>query len=290
MATPHDPKCQGRFSERGIAQVPAEGFLDAHAILREGLGWFVTGRFFRQDSEVPDRILEFAKHSRSPVLLLAFLVASAALHAMVMFALPDAPLQRAPLPLTVLEVVLVQTTPSAPPPVADVPAGHDARGSPVFAERVPGARPAARPRSTARPPMQTVLTLPDVPAPDSVTIPAETEPTVPVVPPESAPRVAKLEPQTPPSFSAAYLRNPAPRYPVAARRAGEQGTVTLKVRVGSSGLPLRVEVEKTSGAVRLDNAALDAVKQWRFVPARRGSTAIESWVLVPIVFRLEDPS
>ena len=108
MATPHDPKCQGRFSERGIAQVPAEGFLDAHAILREGLGWFVTGRFFRQDSEVPDRILEFAKHSRSPVLLLAFLVASAALHAMVMFALPDAPLQRAPLPLTVLEVVLVE--------------------------------------------------------------------------------------------------------------------------------------------------------------------------------------
>ena len=93
-----------------------------------------------------------------------------------------------------------------------------------------------------------------------------------------------------PSFSAAYLRNPAPRYPVAARRAGEQGTVTLRVLVTRDGRPARVDLEKTSGSAHLDAAALEAVRGWRFVPARQGPDAIESWVLVPIVFRLEGVS
>ena len=91
----------------------------------------------------------------------------------------------------------------------------------------------------------------------------------------------------PPAFNAAYLRNPAPRYPPVARRSGEQGTVTLRVLVTPEGLPARVDLERTSGSVHLDNAALEAVKGWRFTPARRGSEAVEGWVLVPIVFRLE---
>jgi len=49
-------------------------------------------------------------------------------------------------------------------------------------------------------------------------------------------------------------------------------------------------VEKASGSPHLDTAALEAVKAWRFAPARRGVEAIESWILVPIVFRLENPS
>ena len=289
-APPFDLQFHARGSERRSAPVRAEGFRDAHAILRGCLGWSATGRSSQQDTEVPDRILELVRHSRSPALLLACLVASAALHAVVILALPDAPSQPVPLRWTVLEVVLVQTTPSAPPPVPDSAAGRDPRRSTVFAERVPGARPAARPRTTARPPLPTILTLPDIPSPDSIAVPLETEPTAPVEPPEPAPRVAKLEPRTLPSFSAAYLRNPAPRYPLAARRAGEQGTVTLKVLVGMDGMPQRVEVEKTSGSPRLDSAALDAVRRWRFAPARRGSTPIESWVLVPVVFRLENPS
>jgi protein TonB len=102
-------------------------------------------------------------------------------------------------------------------------------------------------------------------------------------------RVAVAAPK-PARFSASYLQNPAPRYPLAARRAGEQGTVTLKVLVSIEGLPRRVEIEKTSGSSRLDTAARDAVGRWRFNPARRGNAPIESWVLVPVVFRLEEPS
>jgi len=93
-----------------------------------------------------------------------------------------------------------------------------------------------------------------------------------------------------PSFNAAYLRNPAPRYPLIARRNGEQGTVTLKVLVTREGMPASVSVDKTSGSAHLDSAALEAVRSWRFAPARQGTQPVEAWVLVPIVFRLEPVS
>jgi protein TonB len=77
---------------------------------------------------------------------------------------------------------------------------------------------------------------------------------------------------------------------MSARRRGEQGTVMLRVFVTTDGLPSRVNIETTSGSSALDAAALDAVKTWRFVPARQGGQAVEAWVLVPIVFRLDGGS
>ena len=224
--------------------------------------------------------------------LLMFFFASAALHAAVIigvqgpFTRPDAPA------LPVLEVVLVQTEAARPAPVETVrPEAARSPGARTGA-RVPGAEPAVRPRPKASPRRfeSPVLTLPDPPAAEAVAASEQEPAAAPPMPAEPAPQIASIAPTTPPSFGAEYLRNPAPRYPVAARRAGEQGTVTLKVLVGMDGMPQRVEVEKTSGSPRLDSAALDAVRRWRFVPARRGSTPIESWVLVPVVFRLENPS
>ncbi len=94
----------------------------------------------------------------------------------------------------------------------------------------------------------------------------------------------------PPTYHAAYLRNPPPHYPLAARLNGEQGTVLLKVLVTQQGLPGSVTVEKTSGSPLLDAAAVQTVRQWRFVPARRGEQAVDASVVVPIRFRLEDAS
>lgn len=108
--------------------------------------------------------------------------------------------------------------------------------------------------------------------------------------PSPAPPLAAAQAATPPVFNAAYLRNPPPRYPLVARRNGEEGTVTLKVLVNAEGNPASVDVERTSGSRHLDIAALDTVRSWRFVPARRGDRAVEAWVLVPIVFRLEGAS
>jgi protein TonB len=83
------------------------------------------------------------------------------------------------------------------------------------------------------------------------------------------------------------LRNPAPRYPASARRNGEQGTVLLRVWVGANGATTRAEVARSSGSGALDDAALAAVKSWRFIPAHRGGNAVEGVVTVPMEFRLE---
>lgn len=87
---------------------------------------------------------------------------------------------------------------------------------------------------------------------------------------------------------AAYLRNPSPEYPRLSRRRGEQGRVVLRVRVLASGLPEHIEIASSSGHARLDETAGETVAQWRFTPARRGETAVDSWLLVPVEFRLDD--
>lgn len=137
------------------------------------------------------------------------------------------------------------------------------------------------------------------PAPQKMQAPPEPQP---LVPPQTAPQpqavapaaataevaeVADEEmPLVEPNFQADYLRNPAPAYPRIAKRLGEQGEVSLRVLVDPYGKPRRVELNASSGSDRLDRAAMDAVQRWSFVPARRGSRAMEAWVIVPIVFSL----
>lgn len=88
-------------------------------------------------------------------------------------------------------------------------------------------------------------------------------------------------------FDADYLKNPAPPYPPQSRRLGEEGKVILRVRVSPEGMAEQVEIRTSSGSSRLDDSALRTVRSWKFIPARRGNTAVESWVLVPIIFKLE---
>jgi protein TonB len=90
----------------------------------------------------------------------------------------------------------------------------------------------------------------------------------------------------PPQFGAAYLNNPKPQYPPFARRMGIQGTVMLKVLVSKEGFALKVQIATSSGSDLLDDAALLAVKSWRFVPARKGDQPVDEWVQVPIAFHL----
>jgi protein TonB len=102
---------------------------------------------------------------------------------------------------------------------------------------------------------------------------------------EAAPAVAKprmLQAQ------ADYLNNPKPSYPRLSKRLGEQGEVRLKVQVGATGDVLMVELVKSSGFERLDEAALNAVKDWKFKPAKQGDEPVSSWVEVPVKFILED--
>lgn len=79
-----------------------------------------------------------------------------------------------------------------------------------------------------------------------------------------------------------------PVYPLEARRNRWQGTVLLAVTVSPEGHPIAVDVARSSGHLVLDEAAADAVRQWRFVSARRNGVAVEDRVAVPITFRLRD--
>lgn len=92
----------------------------------------------------------------------------------------------------------------------------------------------------------------------------------------------------PVQYNAAYLNNPRPSYPSMSRRLGEQGKVMLEVQVQADGLPSRVSISKSSGYPRLDNAALDAVKHWKFVPAKRAGIPIAATVIIPMPFVLEN--
>lgn len=85
----------------------------------------------------------------------------------------------------------------------------------------------------------------------------------------------------------ASLNNPRPPYPLAARRLGLQGRVLLAVHVHAGGGCTEVKLKQSSGHALLDEAALQSVSRWRFLPARRGSQPVDSWVDVPVQFRLE---
>ena len=81
---------------------------------------------------------------------------------------------------------------------------------------------------------------------------------------------------------------PKPKYPDTARRDGKEGRVLLRVLVNEEGRTASVEVNRSSGVEVLDQAALEAIKHWRFSPARYGEKPVESWVRIPIDFRLTD--
>lgn len=90
-----------------------------------------------------------------------------------------------------------------------------------------------------------------------------------------------------PPTAPAYLNNPKPVPPNRSIELGESGLVELNVLVDSNGHPQEVKLARSSGFWRLDEAALKAVEQWRFVPASRGGKPETSRVTVPLRFRLK---
>lgn len=92
-------------------------------------------------------------------------------------------------------------------------------------------------------------------------------------------------PTTPAQVDPDYLHRPNPVYPAVSKRLREAGTVLLRVSLDAKGEVRDIDIQTTSAYQRLDQAAMEAVRQWRFVPATRGQQAIASTVLVPIEFK-----
>jgi len=192
-------------------------------------------------------------------------------HALVLAGLLAAPrMQPVPAP-TALMVHLVPAQASAP-----VPAIRPVAKPAVAVSRAQVPQPAR--------PMPLPVPVASAASPSANAVPTDlpVAASAPVAAPAASP-VAESQPR----YDAHYLQNPAPGYPAAARRLGEEGKVMLHVRVDTGGRPVQIDLRTSSGSPRLDRAAVDAVWRWRFVAARRGDTAVEAWVLVPIIFNLK---
>lgn len=164
---------------------------------------------------------------------------------------------------------------------------------------MPATRPAPAPTQlTQRPHAQALpqtTAVPTTPTPVAATAAAESTPsantatTSPAPPSAQTPSVRTASPAAVvlPSSDADYLNNPAPVYPRMSRRMGEQGTVLVRVLISADGRAEQAEIRISSGYARLDEAALDTVKRWRYVPGKRAGTAEAMWFNVPVRFVLD---
>jgi protein TonB len=85
-----------------------------------------------------------------------------------------------------------------------------------------------------------------------------------------------------------FRKPPEPAaYPAKALALNQQGEVLVRARIDCGGTPEAVEVARGSGFPMLDEAALQAVRRWRFIPAQVDGTAVVATVQVPVIFHLQ---
>lgn len=175
----------------------------------------------------------------------------------------------------VLDVILAKPLPIQSTPVAVTP--------PV------ASRKAMHPHTTLAP--QPSASLPDI-SPARTAMPVTERmaegpaPSAPAAEPAAPAPAADVV--TVPTYDAAYLHNPKPNYPLAARKRGIEGQVLLRAEIQPDGQSSRIELKRSSGSDMLDQAALQAVKTWRFEPARRNNRSVLAWVEIPITFKLDN--
>jgi protein TonB len=126
---------------------------------------------------------------------------------------------------------------------------------------------------------------PPIPAPVAVApAPPAPPPPAPSAPPAPAPAPPRVEL---PSSDADYLQNPKPVYPPISKRLGEQGKVVVRVLIGADGTAQDAQLKDSSGYDRLDRAAIETARKWRYVPGKRNGVPEAMWFNVPINFVIE---
>lgn len=217
-----------------------------------------------------------ARHSLLILLLL--------LHLSLLAIFGDAKMPTPPLAAAPLQALLL--APQAPAVSASAPqSAMSQRPQPLHASRTPS-KPALRPSVSASASQQPLASaeVAATPAPQPEAVAAASAAT-----PQSAANLAPAAPVLPPRSDAAFLNNRAAAYPALSRRLREQGRVVLNVHVLADGSVDDVKLHLSSGFPRLDDAALAAVRGWKFVPARRGDEAVALWHTLPLSFSLDQP-
>lgn len=153
---------------------------------------------------------------------------------------------------------------AAPPPVIERPAPQPAPDQKAVTPVV--APPPLVPTSAPPPP----VTVANVPPPPRA---------APVVTPPAGPvSVGNLDEK--------LLAGKPPRYPMESRRKHEEGTVVLRLLIGADGRVQQISVAQSSGFDRLDEAALQAVRTWRWQPTLRDGQPVEVRGLYTMPFAL----
>ncbi len=222
------------------------------------------------------------------------LAVSAAVHAGTAAALllPWAGGDRLPVPMPPIEVELIQSStadaapqPAAEPAMQPVPAAPPAPSPPSRAAQPARPSPVAPPLSAAPPEAASAASPQSAAAQPAASQPAASQPVAPqpATPQPAAPALAAVnlgnggqdladlnarsDDIIPPRPDSRH-RNLPPAYPADAMRRRQVGTVHLMIHVTADGIPILVEVAGSSGHPSLDQAAVQAVEQWRFTPAR----------------------
>jgi TonB family protein len=96
-----------------------------------------------------------------------------------------------------------------------------------------------------------------------------------------------------PVASSAYPRyheNPPPGYPETARQRGYEGVVLVAVEILTDGRVGKAVVRQSSGYAILDHTAVAAVRDWKFVPAKKSGVPYKTWAELPIKFVIHENS
>jgi periplasmic protein TonB len=183
-------------------------------------------------------------------------------------------------PQPVAAPVAIQSTPVPPPP------------KPVPPKPVPKPKPVVQPHVKAAP---TPLPETTEPSPVAAAAPPEPAPAPPTPPVAAAPAAAApaigrptMVLNAPKDVAHLECNIAMPEYPAVSRRRGESGTALVKFVVGLTGKIENIELKKSSGSSRLDDAALDAMRSSACKPYKENGEAIRAAYTQPFVFGLND--
>lgn len=178
-----------------------------------------------------------------------------------------------------LNVLSIETPPPPPPPP-----------EPQIADHVPPPPitlpPTALPPPVDAPRIEAIISTQTPPPPAPVVVQNDRPLSNASTAPTAAPTAPPVENAG--DMSSTMISATPPRYPQESRRLREQGVVLLRVVLGLDGRVSDIRVNKSSGHPRLDQAALSAVRHWRWSPTMRNGTPVIVQGLVEIPFILQE--
>ncbi len=86
---------------------------------------------------------------------------------------------------------------------------------------------------------------------------------------------------------ATEVHNPAPQYPLAAKRRGLEAEVVVEIAIAPDGTCSGAKVVENTGLAAFGDAALAAVRKWTFRPATLGGRPVGSSQRIRFVFKLK---